>query len=169
MSSAKEKENLRFIVGGILNLQEENPVEIFNMLIDKYESSIPSEEEPTISTTLFRGALECAISDSTSNSTSGTVSRLKSLEPFCFSGSFENQEKITAEFCFRQKLLRIGCQLSNDDFKKVIDKCEEKELGKHKDDVKTPMELVRCLLRKGVISPDDPSSIDFLVEIVKGI
>ncbi len=160
-SSAQEKENLRFIVGGILlHLEEETPEEIFNLLLDKYETSTPSEEEPTISTELFREALECAISNCTSDSASETASRLKSLEPFCVSGSFENKENITAQFCFRKQLLKIGCQITTDDeLKKIVDKFEEKELGKNKDDVKTPMELFRCLLRKGVISPDDPSSI----------
>ena len=145
VSSETSKERLRFVAADLLeqDLEEETPLEIYNLVSDKYDSDVPTDESsPTIAATIFQEMLLCARFED---------SHIQALDRFREEGLEEEswREKLN----FRRSLLEFGDTIPNEEaLKKLVRKFTRRQIRGHRDDITTPIQLFRSLLNRRTIS-----------------
>ena len=144
-SSETSKERLRFVAADLLeqDLEVETPLEIYNLVFDKYDSDVPTDENsPTTAATIFQEMLPCARFED---------SHVQALDRFRKEGLEE--ESWNEKLNFRRNLLEIGDKISDEEaLKKLVRKFTRRQIRGHRDDITTPIQLFRSLLNRRTIS-----------------
>ena len=146
-AGTKGVEKLQFITAGIQeSVDGKVPSQIFYLLLDKYDTCEPSKAEhsQTFAATIFKEALQCA---------QLPPPRVEALSPFCKADTSE-KESLMEKLNFRRELLEVGDTIPNEKeaLQRLVDEFTDEQLGRAREDIKTPIQLFECLLRTRVIS-----------------
>ena len=159
-AGTKGEERLRFVTTGILaqeSVDGKSPSDIFRLLLNEHDTCEPSEAEhsQTFAATIFKEALQCAQLPST---------RVEALSPFC-KACMSEEESLMDKLNFRRELIELGDTIPSEALQRLVGEFTDDQLGRAKGDIKTPIQLFQCLLRKRVISPETSSeSVQMLKE-----
>ena len=157
-AGTKGEERLRFVAAGILDsVDGKSPSDIFRLLLDEHDTCDPFEAEhsQTFAATIFKEALQCAQLPST---------RVEALSPFC-KACTSKEESLMEKLNFRRELLELGDTIPSEALQRLVGEFTDEQLGQAREDIKTPIQLLQCLLRTRKISPETSSeSVQMLEE-----